>query len=126
MAVTPVTYTPCTRNSFSAASIKRSRVLSNSRHSGKGTELTILTGKIQAASRYDLKHGRYDTERSSKMQAWPIRDLLRQLSAPCTWDANLGCVADRAVYPLAKHRLAQRVLGMPVATVFTEIDPAPC
>lgn len=82
MAVTPVTYKPCDRNSFSAASIKRSRVLSNSRHSGKGTELTILTGKIKAASRCDLKHGRYDTERSSKMQAWPIRNLLRQLSAP--------------------------------------------
>lgn len=72
-------------------------------------------------------------------EAWPLRHRAQQQNAglanqklatpakrPCTWDANLGCVADRAVYLLAIHRLAQRVLAMQVATVVTEIDPAPC
>lgn len=36
------------------------------------------------------------------------------------------CVADRAVYLLAKHRLDQRTLAMPEVTVVTEIDPATC
>ena len=68
MAITPVMFIPCDKNSFSAESIKRSRVLSNLRHSGMGTEMTILTGKIEVHAKYDLNHGRYDTDRSMPAQ----------------------------------------------------------